>query len=121
MQTKPYLAAAAIAALLSLGACNKEPEAEVVNQYDAQAEALRNAAPVVLPPAIIASRTYRCSDNGLYYVDFYNNNTALIRRTREGTPTTLTAPGEGAAYAGQGYTVSANSNNVRINSLSCHV
>ena len=121
MQTRPYLTAAAIAALLGLGACNKAQEPEVVNQYDAQAEALRNAAPVVLPPAITASRTYRCSDNGLYYVDFYNNNTALIRRTREGSPTTLTAPSEGAAYAGEGYTVSANANNVRINSLSCHI
>jgi hypothetical protein len=121
MQTKSYLVAASIAALLALGACNREPEVETVNQYDSQAEALRNAAPVVLPPAIVASRTYRCSDNGLYYVDFYNNNTALIRRTQQGASTTLTAPSAGAAYAGEAYTVSANADNIRINSLSCHI
>jgi hypothetical protein len=120
MQKKPYLAAAA-ATLLSLGACNSNPEAEVVNQYDAQAAALRNAAPVVLPPAILASRAYRCSDNSLYYVDFYNNNTALIRTTQEGMPTSLTSADGTAPYTGEGYTVSANANNVRINNLSCHV
>lgn len=118
MQTKPYLAAACTAALIALGACNSEPE--TVNTYDAQAAALKNAAPVVLPPAILASRTYRCSDNSLYYVDFYDNNSALIRTTQEGMPTSLTST-DGGPYSGEGYTVSANANNVRINSLSCHV
>ncbi len=120
MQTKPYLAAASAAALLVLGACNSEPEAVVVNQYDAQAAALANAAPVVLPPAIVASRSYRCSDNSLYYVDFYDNNSALIRTTQEGMPTSLTST-DGGPYSGEGYTVSANANTVNINGKSCHV
>jgi hypothetical protein len=119
MHKKPFLTAASAAALLTLGACGGEPQ--TVNTYDAQAEALKNAAPVVLPPAITASRTYRCSDNSLYYVDFYDNNTALIRTTQEGMPTSLTSADGTAPYAGEGYTVSANAENVRINNLSCHI
>jgi len=118
MKRTHLLTAAATAALLTLGACNSEPQ--TVNTYDAQAEALKNAAPVVLPPAIVASRTFRCSDNSLYYVDFYNNDTALIRTTQEGMPTSLTSA-DGGPYAGDGYTVSANADNVTINGKSCHV
>jgi len=120
MKKTHLLTAAAAAALLTLGGCdNSEPV--TVNTYDAQAAALKNAAPVVLPPAIVASRAYRCSDNSLFYVDFYDNNSALLRTSREGMPTNLTSAGDGAPYAGEGYTVSANADNVRINSLSCHV
>jgi hypothetical protein len=118
MHNTHLLTAATAAALLALGACNSAPE--TVNTYDAQAEALKNAAPVVLPPAIVASRAYRCSDNSLYYVDFYNNNSALIRTSQEGMPTSL-ASADGGPYAGDGYTVSANASNVTINGKSCHV
>jgi hypothetical protein len=119
MQNTHLLNAATAAALLALGACNSAPE--TVNTYDAQAEALKNAAPVVLPPAIVASRTYRCSDNSLFYVDFYNNNTALIRTSQEGMPTSLTSADGTAPYTGEGYTVSGNASNVTINGKSCHV
>jgi hypothetical protein len=47
----------------ALGACNSEPEV-VVN--DGQA----NAAPIELPPAIAASKTYRCKDNSLVQIDW---------------------------------------------------
>lgn len=120
MQKTHLLTAAAVAVLLTLGACGDNTP-ETVNTYDAQAEALKNAAPVELPPAIIASRTYRCSDNSLFYVDFYNNNTALLRTSQEGMPTSLTSPDGTAPYTGEGYSVSANANNVRINNLSCHI
>ena len=114
---------AASAALLALSACNSEPE--TINDFDAQAEALQNAAPVELPPAITASRTYRCSDNSLVYVDFYNNNTATYRGRQADTPTMLTAEGGNPPYVAPGHSVSANSENVRItapgkNNLACH-
>jgi hypothetical protein len=119
MYKHPLLAAAASAAILSLAACGSS-EPEVLNQYDPQEEALKNAAPVQLPAAMIASRTYRCSpDNSLFYVDFYNDNTARIRTSREGAPVTLTAPGANAPYAGTGYSVSANAATVQINGKSC--
>lgn len=125
MRKNHLLAAGATAALLALGACNSGPEAVTINEYDPQAEALANAGPVRLPPAITDSRTFRCSDNSLIYVDFYNNNTALLRTSRDAAPTTLTAADGNPPYTAEGYSVSANGENVRItapgkNNLSCH-
>ncbi len=125
MQKHRLLAAAVSAAVLALAACNSEPEAITINEYDPQAEALKNAGPVALPPSIQVSRTYRCSDNSLVYVDFYTNNTALVRTRQDGTPVTLAAPGGVPPYAADGYAVSGNGESVRItapgkNNLSCH-
>lgn len=119
MHKTPLLAAAASAALFTLSACQQSAP-EVVNSYDPQAEALKNAAPVELPPAVTVTRAYRCSDNSLIYVDFYNNNTALVRTSRDGTPTTVTAAGGNPPYAGEGYTISGNGTRVTINGKSCH-
>ena len=107
------LAAAGIAATLSLAACNNEPEV-VDTAPDPQAEALKNAPPVELPPAIAASRTYRCKDNSLVYVDFYTNNTARYRAEKGGEATTLTSAGEGQPYTAEGHSVSANSANITL-------
>jgi hypothetical protein len=115
MQKSHFLAAAAIAATLGLGACNSEPETITYNRPDAQAEALRNAAPVELPPAIQASRTYRCRDNSLVYVDFYTNDTARLRiGSRDAEVTTLTADGGEPPYTADGYSVSANAPEIRF-------
>ena len=116
---------AAAAALAALAACNTEPETITVNQFDAQSAALQNAPAVELPPSIQASRTYRCSDNSLAYVDFYNNNTAVYRGSREGAAVSLTAEGGNPPYVAAGHSVSGNGENVRItapgkNNLSCH-
>ena len=119
MSRTPLLAAAASAALFALSACHKA-EPEIINTYDPQAQALQNAAPVQLPPAIIDNRTYRCADNSLFYVEFYNNNTAMIRTARDGTPTQLTQAAGAGAYEGSGQSVSANATRVTINGKSCH-
>src|SRR5205814_1476904 len=104
----PLLAAAASAALFTLSACQKSAP-EMVNTYDAQAQALQNAAPVTAPPPMIsANRTYRCADNSLHYVDFYTNNTATIRTTQGGAATQLTQAGGAGPYEGGGQSVSAN-------------
>jgi hypothetical protein len=122
MQKIHLVAAAASAALLSLAGCNSGPE--VINEYDPMAEALQNAAPVELPPAIQHSRTYRCSDNSLIYVVFYTNNTAMLRTSQDGTPTALTAAGGNPPFTAPGYSVSSSGESVRItapgkNNLSC--
>lgn len=121
MLKTPLLAAAASAALFTLSACG-ESAPEVVNTYDPQAEALANAAPVQLPAAVSQSRAYRCADNSLYYVDFYNNNTARIGRSRDGEKTELSlAEGGAPPFSGEGYTLSGNGENVTINGKACHV
>ena len=115
------LAAVGAAALVG---CNSEPE--VINDYDPQAAALKNAAPVELPPSIVASRTYRCRDNSLVYIDFLSNGTANIRNDEGGAPVaTLTAEGGNPPYTGSGYSVSANAAEIRYTapgrgSQTCH-
>ena len=92
MQKTHILAAAAIAGLTVLSACESEPE--VVKKDDPMAEALKNSAPIEPPPMIQASRTYRCRDNSLVYIDFFTNNTAVIRTERGEAPVaTVTAEG----------------------------
>ena len=125
MQNHKFLAAAVIAASALLAACSNEPEVIGANRYDPQAEALKNAAPVAPPPMVSASKTYRCSDNSLFYVDFYSDNTATIRTEQTGTPTSLTSTNGQPPFTAEGYSVSGNGDNVRItapghNNVSCH-
>jgi uncharacterized lipoprotein len=119
MHKSRTLAAAAIAALASLAACH-QPEVITVNQYDPQAEALKNAPPVAPPPMIQATKTYRCADNSLYFVDFYTDNTATIRTSREGSPTRLESSNGEPPFTGGGNSVSATGDRVTINGKSCH-
>ena len=105
-------AAAALAASLTLIGCNSQAERDAAaNASEAQNQA---KAPVELPPSIQASRTYRCRDNSLVYVDFYTNNTARVRIEQNGTPTILTAEGGNPPFRAEGYSVSANAENAEI-------
>lgn len=121
--TKPLLlAAAASAALITLSACNGDPEIVGGGPADPQGEALKNAPPVELPPSITASKQYRCSDNSLYIVEFYNNNTATVRVGSRNAAATILSAGEGGnpPYTAEGYSLSGNGDNVTINGKSCH-
>ena len=126
MQKTHLLTAVAIAASATLAACNSEPEAITVNKYDAQAEALKNAAPIEAPPIIQASRAYRCADNSLVYIDFLSNNTANVRTERGGVPVAvLTAQDGNPPYTGSGYSVSTNAEEISYTApgkgaQSCH-
>jgi len=125
MQNRFFLAAATVAASATLAACNSEPETITINKYDAQAEALKNAAPVAPPPMAQASRTYRCSDNSLFYVSFFSDNTATIRTTQDGIPTQLAATNGAPPYTAPGFSVGENAANTRItapghNNVACH-
>ena len=69
----------------------------------------------MLPPSLAASRTYRCKDNSLVYVDFYSDNvTADLKTKKDGEVTKLTAPETGKALSGGGFTVSGNSDTATI-------
>ncbi|HEV2746224.1 MAG TPA: hypothetical protein VGW34_02875 [Allosphingosinicella sp.] len=121
MHSFRIIAAASFAAFLSLAACNSEPETIKSGPADAQADDLAKAAPVEAPPMIQASRTYRCKDNSLVYIDFYTNNTAQVRTEKGGAPTILTAgqpAAEGAepssAYTAEGYSLSGNTPQVTL-------
>lgn len=70
----------AIAAATALAGCNNEDHNIVAGEIpDPQADALANAAPVVLPPSIQASKTYRCADNSVLYVDWLSDGQARVK------------------------------------------
>jgi hypothetical protein len=113
MQKTHFLAAAISAASIALAACSTEPEVVTLNEFDPMAEALKNAGPVEAPPMISDSRTYRCRDNSLVYIDFYTNDTAAVRTDRGQPPVaTLTAEGGNPPYTAEGYSISANTDEI---------
>ncbi len=123
MHITRFLAAAPVAASLLLAACNNAPEVVDTNP-DPMKDELAKAQPVEAPPMIQASRTYRCKDNSLVYIDFYTNNTAQYRTEKGGAATMLTAAQPGQAYTAEGYSVSGNGPQIELTapgkgSLSC--
>jgi hypothetical protein len=124
MQKNRLLAAAPLAALLALAACDNKPTEIVGGPADPQAEALKNAPKVAPPPMIASSRQFRCKDNSLIFVDYYTNNSAQLRTKKDGTPVTLTATDAKGPFAGGGYSISANAAQIQYSapgkgSLSC--
>jgi len=111
-QTRLFTAAALGTALL-LSACGK-PETISGDSPDPDAAALNAAKPVELPPMVTQSRTYRCKDARLVYVEFFSNNTALYKPAKTGSGTTLTAPEPGKPYTADGYSISGDGPQVTI-------
>ena len=112
---RQLLAAASCAALFTLASCQREPEVINAGPADAQEEALKNAAPVALPPSITASRTYRCKDNSLIQVDFMNDQkTAVLRVPKDASPVVLNAPEAGKAYTAPGYSVTGSGTQITV-------
>ena len=102
---KSPLLLSATAALLALAACNSKPNtAEVLDSNpDPMANALANHAPVELPPAIKAEKTFRCKDNSLLYVTlFQGDKLALVKTTPTGTVNRLTAEKAGDPLTAEG-------------------
>lgn len=100
---KYYLPLIAVAALSSLSACNNDQPQVVGGPADPMAEKLANAAPVELPPMVKVSRQYRCKGNSLIFVDFMSDDkTAILRTSKEGAPTKLTAAEAGKPFTAEG-------------------
>ena len=122
----PPAALPVIAALaLPLAACNNKPEVVDNRAPDPMAEQLKNAPKVELPPAMEATVTFRCKDNSLVYVDFFQGHKQLnLRTTKGGSPVHLTAPADGEPYTGEGSSVSGNAKTIEYtapgkSALSC--
>ncbi|MBK5265474.1 MAG: hypothetical protein JJE34_09635 [Alphaproteobacteria bacterium] len=103
---KPYiLFPFAAAALMSLLACGQsQPEVVDNKAPDPIAEQAAMATPVALPPSVKDSRSYRCKDNSIIYVDFLaDDKSANLRMEKMGAPTTLKAEAPGGPYKLDGY------------------
>ena len=129
-------------AAAALAACDSESHTIVANDApDPMAGELANAAPVELPPAIAASKTYRCKDNGLVKIDWLaggqganlrvgDATTAIALRapapTAEAGNEVSAAPGELTAEGGYALKGDAAGTNVTLTlpgkgAQGCHV
>ncbi len=105
----PFLAAAALAG------CDSGGQTIVQNgPPDTMANELAAAPPVELPPAIAASKTYRCKDNSLVYIDWLSKNGqpagANFRSERTGTPTQLKPGADGQPpFTAEGFSLTGTS------------
>jgi hypothetical protein len=78
-----------IAAAAALAGCSKQSHTITA---DPIGDNIAANAPVALPPSITSSKSYRCKDNNLIYVDWLSDGTARVKKTKTevGTPV---APG----------------------------
>lgn len=102
-----------LAAAAALAGCDKKdhtivggPPGDEVNT-----SATANAA-VALPPSITGSKSYRCKDNKLIYIDWMSDGTARVKKTREEVGTTVTP---GTDLKGD-----ANAKSVTYNGQACN-
>ena len=96
---------------VALSACNVESENIVAGGVpDPMAGELAAAPPIELPPAIAASKTYRCKDNSLVSIDWLaDNKSANVRVGDATTPVQLKAAVEGEALtAADGTSLTGN-------------
>jgi hypothetical protein len=116
MQNRPrFAAAASFAAVILLAGCSSEPETVTAGTNDPDAKTIAEAAPVALPPMLTASRTYRCKDNSLVYIDFFSDSkTANLRTEKDGTPTVLTAAEPGKPFESDGYSLAGSGAEVTL-------
>jgi hypothetical protein len=108
-----------LAAAAALAGCNKENHTIVAGGPEPDNETnVAGNGPVALPPAVTASKIYRCADNKVVYVDWLSDNkTANVRTEQAGSPTPVSAaePGKPMTAPG-GYSVegSASASSAKI-------
>jgi len=75
-----------LAAAAALAGCNSKGQ---TIGGDEPTNTVQNT-PIALPPSITGSKSYRCKDNHLIYIDWMSDGTARVKKTREeiGTPVT---------------------------------
>ncbi len=106
-----------VAASAALMACEKET---IVLGADKKAEVAAanaaNAANVVLPPSIAASKIYRCADSSVIYVDWLSDKqSANFRAEKTGTPVQLKSAVAGEAMTAEGYSLTGDATSTSIN------
>ena len=102
-----------VATLLTLSACQQETI--VAGRKDDMAEELAKAPKVVLPPSIKSTKSYRCKDGSLIYVDlFQGDKMANLRNADTGPATKLEAPEAGQPMVAEGYSMTVSGNSLTV-------
>ena len=96
----------ALLAAAALAGCNK-PSTAANETAEANAAAAQANVVAEMPAAIVASKTYRCKDNSIVYIDWLaGDTTADIRTEQGGEATVLKADAAGGALKADGYSLS---------------
>ncbi|MES2137506.1 MAG: hypothetical protein V4502_10675 [Pseudomonadota bacterium] len=92
-----------LAAAAALAGCNNKNDHTIVAGADNEQDNHAVPANLVLPPAIEASKAYRCKDNHLIYVDWLaDDKSANIRTEKGGSPTSVVAAEAGKPMTNAG-------------------
>ena len=109
--------ALASAALLPMAACNSHKASDAANAIAAE-----------MPPAIRADKTFRCKDNSLAYVTFFEGDKqAVVKDKQDGPATVLKADKAGDPLTAEGgWKLTGDEKAVTLTrpgneALSCHV
>ena len=109
----PLRIAAPLTLLALVSACNMEPETIDGNPKEETPAAANGAAPVELPPMVVAKHTYRCKDNSLAQVEFYSDKSARVT-IGDAPAVTLTQSEEGGPFTAEGYSVTGPGTEVTL-------
>jgi len=105
-------------ALFALSACNNNSQkpVEVTSVADdPQAAAVHNRPMAELPPPIKADVTFRCKDNSLAYVIFFEGDkVAMVKTAKDGSPVRLTAEKAGDPLKAEGYSLTGTPKNITL-------
>lgn len=104
-------------AAAALAGCDSKDHTIVQNgPVDTMANELAAAPPVELPPAIAASKIYRCKDNSVVYIDWLaQDKGANFRSDKAGTPTRLQPGADGKApYTADGYSLTGSADGATV-------
>jgi hypothetical protein len=91
----------ALVAAAALAGCSKKDHTIVAGD---EGNDTNMAAPanVTLPPAIAATKTYRCADNSVVTVDYLDDNKSANIHAKDGTSTVVTAAEAGKPMTATG-------------------
>lgn len=99
------------AAALALSACGSNETAEVDNA----ANATNAAQEIELPPMVKESKSYRCTDDSIVYVDYMTDDkTANVRTEQNAMPTVLKSPEAGQPFTAEGYALETSGTGVKV-------
>jgi hypothetical protein len=104
---------AIIVSAAALAGCNKTNHTIVAGPRETP---VANVADVVLPPAIEASKSYRCKDNSVVYIDWLNDKkTADIRATKAGSASRVVSTEAGKPMTAAGYSLTGTKDSASVN------
>ncbi len=112
---KNLLLPAAALALLALGACDNKPTEVTSVSPDPHATELANRKPVELPPMMTSEGTFRCKDQSVVIVDFFQGDKqVLVKPEKEGSFTKLTSDKPGDPYKAEGYALTGDKGGITL-------